>query len=157
VRRAFLAALFCVATAAGATAAADDPTAIARSVGERFEAACDAGKIDAVMALYQKDARVVYPGEGQSATEPTQLRRIVGDTCKPGGPKLKLVGYRAVWIDAAHTVIGALGDWEASGAGPEGQPMTTKLRATEVIVKTKEGWKYAVDHASFGVPAPAGD
>jgi ketosteroid isomerase-like protein len=151
VIRALLAALFCVAAA---TAAAEEsPVSIARSVGEKFEAACGAGDVDAVMALYQKGARVVYPGEGQSATEPLELRRMVGDTCKPGGPKFKVVGYRAIWIDAAHTVVGALGDWEASGAGPDGVPMVTKLRATEVLVKTKDGWKYVVDHASFGVPS----
>ena len=152
MKRALLATLFCVA--ASAARAADDPAAIARSVGEKFEAACDAGNVDAVLALYQKDARVVYPGEGQSATTAAELRRMVSDTCKPGGAKFKLLGYRAVWIDAVHTVVGALGDWEATGEGPDGNPLSMKLRATEVLVKTKDGWKYAVDHASFGVPPP---
>jgi ketosteroid isomerase-like protein len=81
----------------------------------------------------------------------------VADTCVKGGPKLTLVGYRAIWIDDAHTVIGALGDWTMSGNDADGKPMTTPLRATEVIIKTPSGWKYVVDHASIGVPAPAPD
>ncbi|MFI5315917.1 MAG: YybH family protein [Myxococcota bacterium] len=152
MKRALLATLFCVA--ATAAWAGDDPTAIARSVGEKFGAACGAGNVDAVLALYRKDARVVYPGEGESATDPAALRRMVADTCKPGGAKLELVGYKAVWIDKAHTAIASLGDWRLNATGPDGKPVATPVRATEVLVKTKGGWMYAVDHASIGVAPP---
>jgi ketosteroid isomerase-like protein len=155
MKRAILAALFCVA--ASAAAAADDPSAIARTVGEKFASACDAGDVNTVLALYRDDARVVYPGAGQSAANKAELRHIVAQTCAKGGPKFELVGYRAIWVDATHTVIAALGDWNATGPGPDGKPMTTPLRATEVIMKTSSGWQYVVDHASFGVPAPAAD
>jgi ketosteroid isomerase-like protein len=151
VRRAFVAALFCVA-ASVALAAGEDPAAIARSVGEKFEAACSARDVNSVLALYQDDARVVYPGAGQSATDKTALRHIVAQTCAKGGPKLALVGYQAVWADEGKTVIAALGDWNATAPGPDGKPVTTPLRATEVLVKTPSGWHYIVDHASFGVP-----
>jgi len=134
--------------------AADDPSAIAQSVGEKFVAACGAGDVKAVVAMYRKDARVVYPGAGESATNPQELERIVTTTCAKDGPKVELVGYKAVWIDAAHTVIGALGDWRIVAKGADGKTVTTPLRATEVIVKTKSGWQYVVDHASVGAPPP---
>lgn len=144
-----LAALCLVAAAARA---ADDPTAIAKAVGEKFAAACGSGDVKGVLALYRKDARVVYPGAGDTATNPQELEKLVTATCVKGGPKLELVGYKAVWVDVAHTAIASLGDWSMSAPGPDGKPATTPVRATEVIVKTKGGWKYAVDHASIGVP-----
>ncbi|HKC51451.1 MAG TPA: DUF4440 domain-containing protein [Myxococcota bacterium] len=156
MKRALFAALFCLA-ASSALAAGEDPAAIARKVGEKFDAACAAGDVNAVLALYQDDARVVYPGAGQTAANKGELRHVVAATCVKGGAKFTLVGYRAIWIDAAHTVIGALGDWTIAGTGPDGKPMTTPLRATEVLLKTPAGWKYIVDHASIGVPAPAPD
>jgi len=153
VKRALLATLLCV-VARPAFGAGDDPAAIARSVGERFDAACSAGNVDAVLALYRDDARVVYPGAGQTAVNRGELRAIVAQTCVKGGPKITLLGYRAVWVDAAHTVVAALGDWSMSGTGSDGTPTTVPLRAVEVLVKTKAGWQYAADHASIGVPPP---
>jgi ketosteroid isomerase-like protein len=152
MRRALAAAVLCLA--ASAARAGDDPTAIARAVGDKFGAACGAGDVKAVLALYRKDARVVYPGAGETASNPQELEKLVTATCKKGGPKLELVGYRAVWIDASHTVIGSLGDWRMTAPGPDGKPATTPVRATEVIVKTKAGWRYAVDHASIGAALP---
>jgi ketosteroid isomerase-like protein len=148
VKRALLAALFCVASPVAF--AADDPSAIARGVGEKFDKACSAGDVDAVLALYRDDARVVYPGAGQTATTKAELRPIVAATCAKGGPKISLVGYRATWADAAHTVIAALGDWKMASAGPDGTPVDVPLRAVEVLVKTPHGWLYVADHASIG-------
>lgn len=148
MRRAAL-AICLLALAAGARAA-DDPDKIAEAIGAKFTAACGAGNLDAVLALYQKDARVVYPGENQSAGNPTELRRVVTETCVKGGPKFELASHHAIWLDKAHTVVASLNEWKVTG--PDGKPGPA-LRATEVMVKTKDGWKYAVDHASFGVPA----
>jgi ketosteroid isomerase-like protein len=135
--------------AAPAALASDDPNKIAEEVGAKFSAACAAGDVNAVVALYQADARVVYPGEGQSAADPKALRRAVGETCVKGGPRFFLVARQAIWLDAAHTVVASLNEWKV--VPPEGQAAGPPLRATEVMVKTKDGWKYAVDHASFGV------
>jgi len=150
VIRALALTLLCVGAAAAR--AADDPTAIARGVAEKFASACGAGNVDAVLALYRDDARVVYPGAGEAATNRNELRALVKNTCVAGEPPLKLLGYRAVWADAAHTVIASLGDWSVSGQGPNGKTLTTPVRATEVLVKTDQGWLYVVDHASIGVP-----
>jgi len=152
VRRAAL-ALLSVGLAVSARAG-DDPSAIAKAVGEKFGAACGAGKVEDVLALYRDDARVVYPGAGETATNPAELRKLVTATCVADGPKFTLVGYKAVWVDKAHTAIASLGEWSMTAPGPDGRPVVTPLRATEVIVKTKGGWKYAVDHASIGVPPP---
>ena len=143
-----LAGLLCIA--ASAARAGDDPDKIAEAVGAKFTAACDTGNVDAVLALYVKDARVVYPGENQSAGDPKELRRVVGETCVPGGPKFELASHHAIWLDKARTVVASLNEWKVTG--PDGKPTGAPLRATEVMVKTKDGWKYAVDHASFGVP-----
>lgn len=143
----------CVLTLAAGARAGDDPDKIAEAIGAKFTAACEAGNVDAVVALYRTDARVVYPGENQSAGDPKELRRVVAETCVKGGPKFELASHHAIWLDKAHTVVASLNEWKVTGPdGKSGPP----LRATEVMVKTKDGWKYAVDHASFGVPpAPA--
>jgi ketosteroid isomerase-like protein len=148
--RALALTLLCVAGSARATS--DDPSALARSVGEKFAAECGAGHVDAVLALYREDARVAYPGAGETATNRAELRALVKTTCVAGQPPLRLLGYRAVWVDPAHTVIASLGDWSVSGTGPDGKTVTTPVRATEVLVKTPQGWLYVVDHASIGVP-----
>jgi ketosteroid isomerase-like protein len=147
VKRAALA--LCLLVLAAGARAGDDPDKIAEAVGAKFTAACDAGNIDAVVALYQTDARVVYPGENQSAGDPKELRRVVSETCVKGGPKFELASHHAIWLDKAHTVVASLNEWKVTG--PDGKP-GPPLRATEVMVKTKNGWRYAVDHASFGVP-----
>jgi len=149
--RALALTLLCVAAASGARAA-DDPAAIAKTLGDKFAAACGSGNVEAVLTLYRDDARVVYPGAGQSAAGKAELRPMVEATCRKGGPELKLVGYRAVFIDAKHTAIASLGDWSMAGTGPDGKATVTPVRATEVLVKDKGGWRYAVDHASIGVP-----
>jgi ketosteroid isomerase-like protein len=151
--RALALTLLCVV--ASSARAADDPAAIAKIVGDKFAAACAAGNVAAVLALYRDDARVVYPGAGQSAAGKAELRGMVEATCrKGGGPELKLNGYRAVFVDAKHTTIASLGDWSMAGTGPDGKPTVTPVRATEVLVKDKAGWRYAVDHASVGIPLP---
>jgi ketosteroid isomerase-like protein len=147
VKRALLA--LCFLGLAVSARAGDDPDKIAEAVGAKFTAACDAGNVDAVLALYQKDARVVYPGENQSAGDPKELRRVVTETCVKGGPKFELASHHAIWLDKAHTVVASLNEWKVTGR--DGKPGPA-LRATEVMVKTKDGWRYAVDHASFGVP-----
>jgi len=139
---------------ASAARAGGDPTAIVREVGERFGKACGAHDVKAVLALYRADARVVYPLAGESAADPKALEKLVSETCGQDGPKLELVGYKAVWVDASHTVIASLGDWNMTAPGPDGKPAVTPIRATEVIVKTKGGWKYVVDHASIGATPP---
>lgn len=146
-----LAALLLLASPARA---AEDPGAIAKTVGEKFAAACGAGDVKAVLALYRADARVVYPGAGETATNRQELEKVVTSTCKKDGPKFELVGYEAVWLDASHKAIASLGDWSMTAPGPDGKPAKTQIRATEVIVKTKGGWKYAVDHASIGASPP---
>jgi len=150
VTRALAAAALCLL--ASAARAADDPVAIARAVGDKFAAACGAGDVKAVLALYRADARVVYPGAGEMASTPQELEKMVASTCKKDGPKLELVSYKAVWVDASHTAIASLGDWSMTAPGADGKPAKTQVRATEVIVKTKKGWRYVVDHASIGVP-----
>jgi len=150
VTRALLAAVLCLA--AVMARAADDPTAIAKTVGEKFAAACGSADVPAVLALYRNDARVVYPGAGESASTREELTKMVTSTCSKNGPRLTLVGYKATWADNAHTVIASLGEWSLLTVGADGKQVTTPVRATEVLVKTQKGWKYVVDHASIGVP-----
>jgi ketosteroid isomerase-like protein len=151
MRRALLAGLLCVCASA-ASAAGDDPTAIAKSVGEKFAKACGSADVKTVLSLYRDDARVVYPGAGETATDRETLTKMVTATCTADGPKFELVGYKAVWADAAHTVVAAYGDWQVVMKGADGKTSTAPVRATEVLAKTKGGWKYVVDHASIGVP-----
>jgi uncharacterized protein (TIGR02246 family) len=120
---------------------------------EAFARACVAGDVAAVVALYADDARLVWPGAGEEGRGKADVERMVTDFCKKTKDlKLTLTGVDAVPLDDAH--VATVAHWESSAAGPGGKPVSAKVRSTEVLVKSGSAWRYLVDHASVGQPAP---
>jgi len=120
---------------------------------EAFARACVAGDVAAVVALYADDARLVWPGAGEEGRGKADVERLVTNFCKhTKNLKLTLTSVDAVPLDDAH--VGTVAHWESSATGPDGKSASVKVRSTEVLVKSGGAWRYLVDHASVGQPAP---
>jgi hypothetical protein len=38
--------------------------------------------------------------------------------------------------------------------GPDGKPMTARVRTTELLHRSNGKWRYVIDHTSIGLPPP---
>jgi len=138
-----------------AARAGDVPSAIAHEISQKFVTACEGGKVSDALALYADDAVVVYPSEGARADGKVELAKVLADLCEEGLGKSKWLGGRGAWLGSGENTIVATGTWETAGVDADGKPVSVIVRTTEVLVKTADGWKYKLDHASVGVPLPA--
>jgi uncharacterized protein (TIGR02246 family) len=141
-----------LATVAHADAAAD-----AKTVNDAFTKAFEACDVPAVLALYEDNAIVIWPGQGEFATGKVAIEKVVKENCSgPSKPSLKEVSSEARQIDKNYIIhIGQLDD---TGTGPDGKPSTLRIRTSELLHKSGGKWRYAVDHASVGLaPLPAAD
>jgi uncharacterized protein (TIGR02246 family) len=137
-----------------ATTALADATATARAHDEAFGKACSAGDLKAVMALYTDDAFVIWPGAGEEARGKAAIEKLATGLCDPKlATKAVLTSVVGVLLDPTHIAI--IGHWDFTQNGPDGKPTTSQIRASEIIQKGAQGWRYVVDHASIGMPPPA--
>ena len=144
-----------VAAGPFAAHAGDVPSAIAHELSQKFVTACEAGKVSEALALYVDDAVVVYPSENARAAGKAEIAKVLGDLCEAGLGRSRWLGGSGAWFGTGENAIVATGAWETSGEGPDGKPVSVIVRTTELLVKTPDGWKYRLDHASVGVPLPA--
>jgi uncharacterized protein (TIGR02246 family) len=129
-----------------------DANTVARAHSEAFARACASGKLDAVLALYEDDAIVVWPGQGEEAKGKAAIEKLAAALCnaKDPAPVLKSVEGRQLGKDYVATH----GRWEQSSKAPDGTTAVVVIRTTEVLKETGGKWRYVVDHASIGVPPP---
>ncbi|MGH8679325.1 MAG: YybH family protein [Burkholderiales bacterium] len=130
-----------------------DPAAVGKKHSEAFQKACAAGDVPGVMALYEDDALVIWPGEGEVAKGKAAIEKLAAATCKQN-VKLKLKSQESRAIGEDYIVN--VGRWDNTAPGPNGKPMTAEIRTTELLHRSGGKWRYSVDHASVGVPAPSG-
>ena len=136
-------------------AAADQANDIGAAHSQAFAKACGSGDIPGVLALYEDDATVIWPGQGQVAHGKAEIEKLATGLCKAGqpGPTLRSQNSKQV----APDYIVNVGMWELTASGPDGKPVTSQVRTTEVIHLVNGKWRYTVDHASVGLPPmPAG-
>lgn len=147
-------ALFlCLALVLTTPMAADTGT-IARAHSESFARAMNASDIEAALALYAEDARVIWPGAGEEARGKTEIRALIESTLRsfPKGSRLALRSQDAIAL--AEGYIATVSQWEQSYTREDGTQITSLFRATEVIRTSGRGTLYVVDHASAGLRAP---
>jgi uncharacterized protein (TIGR02246 family) len=132
---------------------ATDANAVADRISKDFEKACAAGNIPAVMALYTDDATVIWPPAGATAVGKAEIQKLATGLCgSPNKPSLALKSLKARALGKNYIVN--VGSWEQTVTQPDGAKSVQEVRTTEVLIHTKAGWRYLVDHASVGVPAP---
>jgi len=131
-------------------AAADDPNDVGTAHSQAFAKACAAGDIPGVLALYEDQATVIWPGLGEVAHGKVEIEKLATTLCKSGqpGPKLKSQNSKQL----APDYIVNVGTWDLTATGRDGKPVTSEVRTTEVIHLVDGKWLYTVDHASVGLP-----
>lgn len=138
--------LAALATVAAPRAAAD-PTADARGVADAFQRAVAAGDADAVIALYDENAWLIWPGRAQEA----RGREAIAAFLRRELPAMRATPPVLVSLVAtplADGTIAVVGHWE------QGTTEKVEIRTTEVLVRRDGKWKYLVDHASVGAEPP---
>jgi uncharacterized protein (TIGR02246 family) len=144
-----LATTFLFVAAAHADAEAD-----AKAVNDAFTKAIEACDVPAVLALYEDNAVVVWPGEGDFAIGKPGFEKIVRGYCSgPTKPMMTVISDGARPVGRDYIVHYA--QLDATVAGPDGKPSSIKVRTTELLHRSAGKWRYAVDHASTGVAPPA--
>jgi len=149
----FLGSVFLVLIAYSAPAGAD-ATEDGRAVSDAFQKAVASGDVDAIMALYRDDARVIWPGQGEEAKGKAAItelaKRLVGAT---KGSEIVLESQDS--LPLGDGFIANVGRWKQSFTTPDGERKTVLIRTSEVLQKTDGKWLYLVDHASIGAPPPS--
>ena len=123
---------------------------IARAHSEAFARAMNAQDIDATLALYAEDARVIWPGVGDEAQGKIAIRALIVSTLKsfPKDSRLELKSQDAMALGDGY--IATVSHWEQAYTRDDGTKATVQARATEIIRLNERGSLYVIDHASFG-------
>lgn len=144
-----LAMVLLMASAAPLMADAGDP---GKAVSDTFQKACSSGDVSGVMKLYEDDATVIWPGQGEVAKGKNDIEKLAKDLCKPASGELKLISQESKRIGDDYILN--VGRWETTVPGPNGKPAVVQVRTTELLHHSGGKWRYAVDHASIGLPPP---
>lgn len=144
--------LLAIAMLTSRTALAD-PASTVKAHSEAFAKAFDACDVPAVLKLYEDDATIIWPGEGEVATGKAAIEKVIKEQCASAGKSsLKRISSdpRAIGKDYIINV----GMWDDTMSGPDGKPVTMRVRTTELLHKSRGKWRYVIDHASIGLPPP---
>lgn len=142
-----------VATGLPASAVAEDEnaTSIGIKLDEQFAKACNAGDQKTLIGLYADDAVAILPGETDIGRNQTAIQAMLKRLCDPDlGNSVRLVQVEGMRIDPNHILL--VGEWAVVSPGPDGSPTESRVLASEILVKTKAGWRYLLDHASSAPP-----
>ena len=149
-------ALSFVALALGmmlAAAAYADPVADAQSVNDAFYKATEACDVSAILDLYEDNAVVIWPGRGEYAVGKPAFRKILKGYCS-GGIKQSFKVVSSDARQAGKDYIIHFGRLDVTAPGPDGKSTTLRVRTDELLHKSGGKWRYAIDHASVGLPPP---
>jgi uncharacterized protein (TIGR02246 family) len=149
MRTGIAALLVCLAS----PAMADDASEV-RALAEAFVRAWDRGDVKGALALYTNDARVVWPGQGDEARGKAAIEALLTRTFK-AFPRSGLVIRDLDVIRLGGGYLANVGTWDQTVPGPDGTPVTYRVRTTEILRRQGEALVYVVDHASIGLPPPA--
>jgi len=132
-----------------------DAVAEAKGVNDAFTEAVEACDIPAVMDLYEDNAVVIWPGQGEFAIGKPAFEKILKGYCSGSAkPSLKVISSDARQVGRDYIIH--FGQLDSTVAGPDGKPVTIRLRTTELLHKSHGKWRYEVDHASAGIPSATG-
>jgi uncharacterized protein (TIGR02246 family) len=111
-------------------------------IHSRFAAAFNAGKIDAILALYESEASLVpQPGrvvQGRDAIRQALLQFLA----LKGTMQIK-----SVFTVRGPGVALTRGEWTLSGTGPDGKPIQQTGHSVEVLRQQPTGeWLIVLDH-----------
>ena len=132
-----------------------DATTIAKAHSEAFAKAMKTQDVDAVLALYAEDARIIWPGEGDEAKGKDEIRKVIERTIKSAPPNSQLILKSQDSIPLSDGYVANIGKWEQTITDPKGKTQTFHIRTSEIIRHRGGKTVYIVDHASIGAAPPS--
>ena len=146
--------LFCLATSAiWPGSALADPVTVVKAMSDSFEKSFNSCDVSATLALYEDKATLIWPGEGDVAYGKAAIAKVIKAEC-PGAAtsSLKKISSEARALGKDYIIN--VGMWDDTRNGPDGKPMTARVRTTELLHRSNGKWHYEIDHASIGLPPP---
>ena len=130
-----------------------DPAAVVKAHSDAFGKAFNSCDIPAVLELYENNAVLIWPGEGEVANGKASIAKVIKSVCAEAAKSsLKQVSSDSHAIGKGYIIN--VGMWDDTMPGPDGKPITARVRTTELLHKSNGKWRYMVDHASIGLPPP---
>ena len=133
------------------TSALADPAAAVKAHSDAFAAAFAACDVPATLKLYEDDAIMIWPMEGEVATGKAEIAKLIKRECSVAGrqPLIQVSSdSRAIGKDYIINV----GMWDDTIKDPDGKTTVTRVRTTELLHRSDDKWRYAIDNASIGLP-----
>lgn len=128
-----------------------DPAATVKAHSNAFGKAFNACNIAAVLALYEDNAALIWPGEGEVASGKPAIAKVIRKECAGAAQStLRRVSSDSYAIGRDYIVN--VGMWDDTAPGPDGKLITMRVRTTELLHRSQGKWRYVVDHASIGLP-----
>lgn len=139
--------LMCTGTALG------DPADVVKVHSDAFGKAFNSCDVPATLDLYEDNATLIWPGEGEVATGKAAIAKVIKNDCS-GAAKLSLKEVSSESHAIGKNYIINVGMWDATMSGPDGKPATSRVRTTELLHRSDGKWRYTIDNASIGLPPP---
>ena len=112
-----------------------DPAAVVKAHSDAFGKSFNACDVPAALDLYEDNAVLIWPGEGEVANGKAAIAKVIKANCSGAAkPSLKQVSSDSRAIGKDYIVN--VGMWDDTLTGPDGK------------------WRYTIDNASIGVPPP---
>ena len=118
-----------------------EPTDVAKQMAIRMADAVAKGDVDAIAALYAKDAVVMFPS-GKTASGRDEIREANAANQKAGKNELKFGGGRALGDDRQVNVIWT---WELTVTPDGKEPIVSKGRSLLYLQKVDNQWHIVFD------------
>ena len=146
--------MICLATILMCTRTAmADPAAVVKAHSDAFGKAFNSCDVPAALKLYEDNAVLIWPGEGEVANGKAAIARVIKAECSSAAKSsLKQISSDSNAIGEDYIVN--VGMWDETMSGPDGKPITARVRTTELLHRSKGKWRYVIDHASIGLPPP---
>jgi len=114
-----------------------------KSIHPRFEAAFNAGDVEALVALYEPDA-VMALSPGKLARGIAEIRAVFEQFAETHA-KMRL--ETATTLETGDGLALLHGKWTLTGRGPDGHPFEAAATSAEVLRRQPDGrWLYVLDN-----------
>jgi uncharacterized protein (TIGR02246 family) len=131
-----------------------DPAAVVKAHSDAFGTAFSSCNVPATLKLYEDDAVMIWPFQGEVATGKPEIEKLIKRECSASKDESLVQvssGSRAIGEDYIINV----GMWDDTVTGSDGKPQVTRVRTTELLHRSDGKWRYAIDNASIAAPRRA--
>jgi ketosteroid isomerase-like protein len=130
-----------------------DLAAVVKAHSDAFGKSFNSCDVPAALNLYEDNAVLIWPGEGEVANGKAAIAKVIKAECS-GTAKSSLKQISSDSRAVGKDYIINVGMWDDTMTGPDGKPMTARVRTTELLHRSNGKWRYVIDNASIGLTPP---